>query len=104
MKEQRSRVWGGGLTKLGVGFLALLTAASATARAKRDDGRLSITVRLYNYAGVPEYVILPAEDRATRIIREAGVEVEWLDCPFTAAERMKKPACDMRPWGRLRLP
>jgi hypothetical protein len=99
MKEQGSRFRGWGLIKVGVGFLALLTAASAAAKAQRDEGRLSITVRLYNYAGVPEDVIRPAEERATRIIREAGVEIEWLDCPLTAAEGTENPACATRPWG-----
>jgi hypothetical protein len=98
MKERQSRGWGWALTKLGFGFLALLTAASAAAKTQRDEGRLSITVRLYNYAGVPEDVILRAEERATRIIREAGVEVEWLDCSLTVAEGTDKPACDTRPW------
>ncbi|MCP5115788.1 MAG: hypothetical protein GY953_33585, partial [bacterium] len=41
---------------------------------------LSITVCVYNYAGVPARTMRPAREKATEVFRQAGIEVDWVDC------------------------
>lgn len=52
-----------------------------------------ITVRVYNYAQVWPDPLALAENHARRILRAAGVETLWLDCPVAAAEWRGNPAC-----------
>src|SRR5262245_54478017 len=42
---------------------------------------LKIRVRVYNMARVPARVLAEAEQEVARIFVEAGVRVEWLECP-----------------------
>ena len=37
-------------------------------------------VLLYNAAQLPPEVMTQAQDQATRILREAGIELRWIDC------------------------
>jgi len=80
---------------LGLGFL-LAVASVGSARTQARGGAepsLQITARVYNYAAVSRETLLGAEKESSRIFREAGVEVAWLDCPTSHAEEEKYPAC-----------
>jgi hypothetical protein len=83
---------GGGL---GLGFLvAVASVGSARTQAAGSvEPRLQIMARVYNYAVVSRGTLLGAERESSRIFREAGVEVAWLDCPTSHAEEEKCPAC-----------
>jgi hypothetical protein len=50
-------------------------------------------IRVYNYAHVPGKALVEAEQEATIIFREAGLETAWLDCPLSMAEFEDYPAC-----------
>ncbi len=80
---------------LGLGFpLAVASVGSAGAQATGGvEPSLRIKVRVYNYAEASRGTLLRAEKEGTRILRDAGVEVAWLDCPTSHAEEEKYPAC-----------
>jgi len=80
---------------LGLGFL-LVVASVGSARTQATgsaDPSLKITARVYSYAAVSRGTLLGAERESSRIFREAGVEVAWLDCPTSHAEEEKYSAC-----------
>jgi hypothetical protein len=81
--------------------LALGRIATAPAQATAPEGappaasakpRLTITLRVYNYARVPAWTLSTAERETARIFRETGVETTWIDCRLSAAEP-PTPAC-----------
>jgi hypothetical protein len=41
-----------------------------------------VTVSVHNDAGTPFDVLLHAESEASRIFRESGIELRWLNCPL----------------------
>jgi len=53
-----------------------------------------ITVRVYRYADVSNRTLVQAEQETSRIFRQAGVELAWLDCPTSHAEEEEYPACE----------
>jgi hypothetical protein len=53
-----------------------------------------LQVRVYNYARVPTAPLARAQAIAGGILRRAGIETTWLDCPLTQEEIRQKPACD----------
>ncbi len=54
---------------------------------------LGIKVRVYNYADAKHPTLSKAEEEASRIYRDVGVELAWLDCPTSHAEEERYPAC-----------
>ena len=62
----------------------LVQTKPSAAPAGELDGsqpRLTLTIRVYNYARVSAGKLRPAQNEARRIIGHAGVETVWLDCP-----------------------
>lgn len=57
------------------------------------DSPPRITLRVYNYAHVDPAMLTRAREVATAIFKESGVETAWIDCPISAAEFEKYPAC-----------
>jgi hypothetical protein len=47
-----------------------------------DGSRLTITVRVLNYARVSQPTLVSAEAQAAKVLRKAGIETVWLGCPF----------------------
>jgi hypothetical protein len=41
---------------------------------------LELTISVHDYADVPAWLLAPAEARASRIFRRAGLETVWLNC------------------------
>jgi len=89
------RDWGFGRL-IGLGLIVgvnsmALRGAPPTGESEPD---LEISVRVYNYARVPAETLMRAEAEASRIFREAGVEMDWVDCPTSVAEAADYPACE----------
>jgi hypothetical protein len=68
---------------LAVAFWTVLNAAAGPPPA--------ITVRLYDYAGVPENIRQKAEFEAQRVVRAAGVEIQWTG--YALRDRHIQPLC-----------
>jgi hypothetical protein len=54
---------------------------------------LGLTVQVYNLASVAPQTVTAAENEATRIFRETGVAVLWLNCPLSLSEAKANPIC-----------
>jgi hypothetical protein len=82
-----SRLQPGGTRVLKKTFLrvlwsvAVLTALSSSAWSKVPIMKeLPITVSVHNDAGIPFGILLQAESEASRIFRQSGLEIRWLNC------------------------
>ncbi len=67
-----------------------LTQAGSTGKAEANS---PITIRLYNYSGLPQAAQARAEKVASDILRKAGITAQWLDCPIAKAQQL--PACSL---------
>ena len=81
------------------GLAMLITLLVGTARnstARRDPGTraadLKMSVRVYDYVQVPD-AVANAEEVATRIFRQAGIEVVWYDCVNPVPKRPGVSSC-----------
>ena len=54
---------------------------STPAVARTPDFVPHVQVSLFNDAAVPPAVLAQAQSRASAVLGQAGIEVEWLDCP-----------------------
>ena len=53
-----------------------------------------VVINVYNDAQVSEKVLAQAEQEATRIFRQAGVDNVWVECPSLKSDLNRKPECD----------
>jgi hypothetical protein len=85
---------------LAVGLILVTGAYGAprTSPLARTTGDNLITIRIHNYAQVESNDLAKAEATAEDILREAGVEVVWIECPAGNTPTME-PVCStpMRP-------
>jgi hypothetical protein len=58
----------------------------------RNTGERTITIRIHNYAEVKPSVLLPATRVAGDILREAGVDSDWVECVVGQTE-LPEGAC-----------
>lgn len=82
-------------TSLSLG-LAVVLGLPVTATAFPAGAALRLKVNFYAYAQVSESTLADARATAGRILRKAGIDVEWLDCPTTDEDLDKYPACEAR--------
>lgn len=81
-----------------IGGLALsLVLAASSYGGPRDAGmppsiNEGITIRIHNYAQIKPSVLLQAERAAADILREAGVDLVWIEC-FAGQTEMPDAAC-----------
>ena len=61
------------------------------------DLRPTITVRVFNYAGVAERIVAAAKEQAGKVLRKVNVETVWVECPTSLAELRTNMACRGRP-------
>lgn len=61
-----------------------------------------IVVQIHDYVQVPQQTLTRAEEVTSGILREAGVEVVWVNCNFGITAEKPDPACS-RPLGSLDL-
>ncbi len=85
---------------LGLLFLGS-NSGQAQPPARRHSNRgTRITVRIQNYAGVPLRPLARAEEIASDILNQAGVEVRWLHCGPAAGTPQPSPDC-AKPLGSM---
>jgi len=64
-----------------VGWGLVVAMSGFPAKAKvAPKSPVVVTISVYNDAAVPWGTIRGAEDEASQIFREAGIDVEWLNC------------------------
>lgn len=73
-----------------------LSPGFAQARAGAVEPHGKITIWVYNYAQVPGRTLAQAEKEIERILAEAGVGTDWVECPLSAAEIEVHPSCQRR--------
>ena len=87
-----------------LGFSLLLTCISPVFGQSSPvlDTKLNptITVRIHDYVHVPPGSLARAEEVTSGILRDAGVDVVWLDCNIAVPVEKRQPAC-ARPLGHL---
>ncbi len=66
-------------------FLASFALIAAPLQAVAPDGQ-SLTVRIYNYAGVDAALVLEAAETAEAIYRRSEVETRWVLCELPGVE------------------
>ncbi len=91
--ERTTRGWGLE-TLIGLGILMVTTSAAAQERSKQlpaAEGKL--TIRIYEYAGIPHRTLQAASGEAATILGKAGMETEWQLC--AAAEGQMLNACNV---------
>ena len=87
----------GSNSRLSTPFLAFLVLAWLRPLwPQTPEPQLKLAVRTYNYALVPGSILLAAEKHAAEIFRNAGIEVEWVDCPVSRGELARFPVCTQR--------
>ena len=72
--------------------------SKSTRRGGTQEGA-QVTISVYNDAGVPVDVLRQGEEEASRVFRQAGIEVQWLNCilpadgcrPIPALTSLKEP-------------
>jgi hypothetical protein len=57
----------------------------------------TITVRVYDYAGVPPFIAKRAREETSRIFREAGIATEWALCTTPSQAVPTDPWCETQP-------
>ena len=67
----------------------LLAMAGVPAKAKVvSKSSVVVTISVHNDAAVPWGTIRGAEEEASRVFREAGINVEWVNCQVGSEETM----------------
>lgn len=83
------------------GCCLALSAVLASSLGAAEPG-LKVTVFVYNYAAVAPDVLALTEAEASRIYQQAGIEIQWLDCPLSPKDADQFPGCQIPP-GPTRL-
>ena len=73
-------------------LLVSLFPQPAVAQVRRKTALVDLTVSVFNDAGVSQSVLSKAQDRATFIMRRAGLFLVWLDCG-TPGNRQTNTGC-----------
>jgi hypothetical protein len=70
---------------------SLIAGVIWTVALVRAADAVPLSVRIYNYAEVPEPVLETAQGEAIRIFLQAGIEVSWLPCARSDEEFAEAP-------------
>jgi hypothetical protein len=70
-----------------------MLAPAGSLETKRKGRERSFYVHVYNYARVDDNVLARAEEEATRLFLQAGVEPVWVSCPSSQDEIDRYPEC-----------
>jgi hypothetical protein len=68
----------------------------------RPETTLQITVRIFDLVGVPSRTLAQAQQQASRILQQAGLQTAWLHCPLSLTEARTNTSCN-EPWGPIDL-
>jgi hypothetical protein len=94
--RRKDLLWSSVLTLTIIGLSQRAGAQATSPVEKRAN--LRITLRIYNHA-ISRDLLAHSEGEAGSILRRAGLEVNWVDCPLSVAELESHPACQA-PMGR----
>ena len=91
----------GSSARIAVAGLAMLmtfwvgTARNSVARRPPETraADLKMSVRVYDYAGIPADMVRLAESETERIFARAGAHLEWHECGVTALAESADPTC-----------
>jgi hypothetical protein len=84
-----SAVSGRGLWKwIGLGLVLVISGAPAKAKAALQNP-VVLTISVYNKAVVPWRTVRAAEEEASLVLREAGIDVEWVNCQGASEETLE---------------
>ena len=85
------------MARFAIFVLALLTGSirqpAAFANSDSPFSAPSLTVSVFNDAGVPQNVLSRAQDRAVQVLLRAGISLVWLDCGIPG-HRVLNSGCD----------
>jgi hypothetical protein len=79
-------------SSLWLGLLLLLPLSAAIA-SPTSSSTNSVSVSVYNDAGAPVRLLAEAENIATRVFEQAGVNVKWINCSAVARELRDTAVC-----------
>jgi hypothetical protein len=77
------------LAVVSVGFVIFTFAVRVSGQSVEPNSM--ITLRVANYAHVPDAALAAAEGTARRLLHEAGVDTRWLECPLAGASVDPEP-------------
>lgn len=91
-------------TLLGFSLMLISTKQVFGQSVAVPDGNATpeIVVRIHDYVQVPQETLMRAEEVTSRILREAGVRVVWVNCNYGIIAELREPACG-RPLSALDL-
>jgi len=85
-----------GIRGWGLGILLALAATTTSqglAKAQLQQTGLTITVWTYNYAHAPQETTARGKVVAGEILRNAGMEIVWMECPLSTRDGRGHPTC-----------
>jgi len=85
-----------GISRLGFAQSPASGSSQTPRPASGSYANPRVTVRVYNYALV-RALLLRSEGEATTILKHAGLQVGWVDCPRTGTEAENCPECQVQP-------
>lgn len=62
-------------------FALVLPGSASCSQVTADEG-LRVTISVHNDAGISPATLRGAELEASRVFRQSGIEVRWLNCPL----------------------
>lgn len=79
---------------LAEGLAGVDHVAAAGSQELSEEGKVQITVHVSNRVHMPANRLAQSEIVTTRILRQTGVQIAWLDCTVTGANDEPQPACN----------
>src|SRR3954466_6716586 len=86
---------------LRVAFNLTFLGSCLSSPARSAPGAV-LLVRVENRTGTASAVLSRAEHDAARLFKNAGIELQWVNCPPAKVERLPAPSCVPAP-GSIRL-
>jgi len=68
--------------------------AAASSQAANHERRAQITVNVYDYTALPSETLNKSQLEASRIFRDAGIDLRWVQCARAGQDSWKFRACD----------
>ena len=86
------RSWLVWVVVLNISYLGSVGLADVASGVEADL-RPTVTVRVFNYAGVAERIVAGAQEQAGRVLRDVDVHTLWVDCPTSLAALQTNTRC-----------
>lgn len=89
----RSKTWQIGALSTLLVLPGLVLPGSGACSSITPQGEMQVTVSLYNDAEMEPGTLRQAEEEASRVFRQSGIEVQWLNCPLAPEGPGKSQSC-----------